>query len=193
MVKHKARKQLRAILAQLSQEQLHRKSVAACDKLSVTPEFERSMTMMLFLSLPEEVDTAHAILKAFQQDKTVVIPSVAWDKKHMIPITLTSLDCETTCGRHGVRYPAHGEPMPASEIDLAVVPGLGFDGEGNRMGRGGGFYDRFLSSDGFKGIICGLALEEQIVERIPVHDHDVKVQMLVTDKSVRRFGNIEEK
>jgi len=187
MVKHIARKQLREILARLSQQQLHKKSVATCDNLCRTPEFERSDALMLFLSLPEEVDSAHAILKAFQQDKTVVVPSVLWDQNHLVPLTLSSLDCEMSRGRHGVRYPAHGEPMPASEIDLAVVPGLGFDEKGNRIGRGGGFYDRFLSADGFNGVICGMALEEQIVENIPVHDHDVRVHMLVTDKGIRRF------
>jgi len=168
-------------------EQIHKKSVQACENLCLCPEITRASVVMLFLSLPREIDTAHAVLKAFQQNKTVVVPSIVWSGRRLVPVTMTDFNCPMTQDRHGLRHPADGQPIPLSDIDLVVVPGLGFDHLGNRIGRGGGFYDRFLSHNGFRGTACGLAFEEQIVERVPVHDHDVPLDLLVTDTGVRRF------
>jgi 5-formyltetrahydrofolate cyclo-ligase len=81
-----------------------------------------------------------------------------------------------------------GNPAPVADIDLVVLPGLGFDPFGNRLGRGRGFYDRFLAHRDYRAVSCGLALEEQFVESVPVGPHDMPIDMLVTDKNVRRFG-----
>ncbi|HNQ21748.1 MAG TPA: 5-formyltetrahydrofolate cyclo-ligase [Phycisphaerae bacterium] len=79
--------------------------------------------------------------------------------------------------------------MPAQPVtvDLMVVPGLGFDEYGNRLGRGRGFYDRFLAHPEFAGIACALAFEEQVCPTIPAGPLDRRVSMLVTDAKVRRF------
>jgi len=71
-------------------------------------------------------------------------------------------------------------------IDLVVVPGLGFSASGYRIGRGMGFYDRFLAQPEFLGVSCGLGFEEQIVEQLPVLDHDMPLSMLTTDRGIRR-------
>ena len=104
----------------------------------------------------------------------------------MIPVEIRSLteDIEETHGR--LRQPVQGEPVPVSMIDLLVVPGLGFDVKGNRLGRGRGFYDRFLAKPDFVGTICALSLEEQVVEAVPTDTHDIRVNMIVTDRQVRR-------
>jgi 5-formyltetrahydrofolate cyclo-ligase len=94
----------------------------------------------------------------------------------------------TTTGP-GIREPADdvGKPIPVNLIDLVLVPGLGFTNTGYRIGRGMGFYDRFLAQPEFNGTSCGLAFHEQIVDELPVLDHDVPLSMLVTDRGVRRF------
>lgn len=89
----------------------------------------------------------------------------------------------------GIREPVEGMPVPVSDIDLVVVPGLAFDEQGNRLGRGRGFYDRFLSHPDFHGTSCALALEDQVVPNIPIGPSDVCVDMLVTDVRVRRFAH----
>ena len=73
-------------------------------------------------------------------------------------------------------------------IDLVIVPGLGFDEHGNRLGRGRGFYDRFLAHPEFRGVSCALAFELQMTESVPSDALDIRVNMLVTDAKVRRFG-----
>jgi len=88
----------------------------------------------------------------------------------------------------GLREPVEGMPVPVSDIDLVIVPGLGFDEQGNRLGRGRGFYDRFLSHRDFRGTACALAFEEQVVPAVPTGEGDMGVDMLVTDVRVRRFA-----
>jgi 5-formyltetrahydrofolate cyclo-ligase len=88
-----------------------------------------------------------------------------------------------------VREPASGNPIPIDLIDLVIVPGLGFTETGYRIGRGMGFYDRFLAQAEFMGVSCGLAFEEQIVGALPVLDHDVPLSMLATDRGIRRFAS----
>ena len=105
----------------------------------------------------------------------------------MLPIEIHSLSDNISNTSFGLREPAQGVPIPLANIDLLIVPGLGFDLEGNRIGRGRGSYDRFLAHEGWAGIACGLALEDQVVEHVPTSEHDMKVKMLVTDAKARTF------
>lgn len=105
----------------------------------------------------------------------------------MMPVEIRDLDEDIGSNQFGIREPIRGLPIPVGLIDLVIVPGLGFDPFGNRLGRGRGFYDRFLGKQEFVGVTCGFALESQVVDSIPAAHHDVKVRMLVTDEQVRRF------
>jgi 5-formyltetrahydrofolate cyclo-ligase len=144
-------------------------------------------TIMLFLSTPEEVDTAPIALKAWQQGKTVAAPKVSWSQRRILAMEVNSLTSGLAQTRYGVREPDTGKPVPVDFLDLVIVPGLGFTPTGQRIGRGMGFYDRFLAQPEFMGVACGLAFEEQVLESLPVLDHDMPLSMLVTDATVRRF------
>ena len=183
------RKQLRDRLAALTDEQRHQKSLTACGLLITSPEFAQARVIMIYLSTPQEVDTAPLALKAWQQGKTVVAPKVSWDQRRMLPVEITSLQTGMTTTGPGVREPIAGQPIPIEFIDLVIVPGLGFSPTGHRIGRGMGFYDRFLALPEFNGLRCGMAFEEQIVEELPVLDHDQPLGMLVTDSGIRRFAS----
>jgi len=189
------RRQLRETLAAMSEADRHAKSIAACALVASSPEFTSASTIMLYLSMTQEVDTAPLALRAWQSGKTVVVPKVSWDQKRMLPVEITSLHAGLTTSGLGVREPVSGKPVPNNLIDLVVVPGLGFTATGYRIGRGMGFYDRFLAQSDFMGVSCGLAFEEQIVDTIPVLDHDMPLSMLVTDRGIRRFATncIEQK
>ncbi len=183
------RKQLREKLAAMTDEQRHAKSNAACSFLASSAEFVAARVIMLYLSTPQEVDTAPLALRAWQNGKTVVVPKVAWDQRRMLPVEITSLQTGITVSGPGVREPIAGKPIPVDFIDLVVVPGVGFSADGHRIGRGMGFYDRFLALPEFTGFRCGVAFEEQIVEKLPVLDHDQALGMLVTDRGIRRFAS----
>jgi len=184
------RKQLRDRLSSMSDDDRHAKSVAACAMIAGSPEVAAARVIMLYLSTPTEVDTASLALKCWQQNKSVVVPKVSWDQRRMLPVEITSLkDAMTTTAGGVVREPVAGKPIPLDLIDLVVVPGLGFTPKGYRIGRGMGFYDRFLAQPEFVGLSCGLAFEEQVVADLPVLDHDMPLSMLVTDSGIRRFAS----
>ena len=182
------RRQLKDKLATLTEEQRHRKSLAACALVASSPEFAAARVVMLYLSTPTEVDTSPLALKCWQAGKTVVVPKVSWDQRRMLPVEISSLADPTTLTGPGIREPVAGKPVPTEFIDMVIVPGLGFSGNGYRIGRGMGFYDRFLAQGDFIGVSCGLAFEEQVVQSLPVLDHDIPLSMLVTDRGIRRFA-----
>jgi len=193
--KSEIRKALRAKLAAIPSPQRHQKSIAACGHLIRTPEFKAARTVMLYLSTPTEVETAPLALRCWQEGKTVVVPKVSWDQRRMLPVEISSLTDQMTTSGQGVREPAGGKPVPVEFIDFVVVPGLGFTDTGYRIGRGMGFYDRFLAQSDFLGLSCGLAFAEQIMPDLPVLDHDIPLSMLATDKGLKRFASscIEKK
>jgi 5-formyltetrahydrofolate cyclo-ligase len=188
MTKQAVRKQLRDTLAAMSDANRHAKSVAACKLICTSPEFEAARVVMLYLASPTEVDTAAIALRCWQEGKQVAVPKISWDQRRILPVEISSLkDGLTTTGP--VREPIAGKPIPLDLIDLVIVPGLGFTRTGFRIGRGMGFYDRFLAQADFVGRSCGLAFEEQLVETLPVLDHDVPLSMLATDTGIRRFAS----
>lgn len=182
------RQELRQRMATLGSEVRAARSAAACRLLCAQDEYRRADVVMLFLAGPEDVDARHVALQAWADGKTVLAPRVSWDQRRMMPVEIQSLVSGVEARAMGIREPVDGMPAPIADIDLVVVPGLGFDSAGNRLGRGRGFYDRFLSHPEYRGVSCGLGLEEQVVETIPVGPSDVRIDMLVTDVTVRRFS-----
>lgn len=181
------RQHLRDVLSRLTPDQIHDRSITACGLITASPEFAAARCVMLYLSMPQEVDTAPLALRAWQQGKSVCVPKVSWEGKRMWPVEITSLQTGLTMTGPGVREPIAGKPVPVGEIDLVIVPGLGFTAAGYRIGRGMGFYDRFLAQGDFIGVSCGLAFDEQIVPELPILDHDIPLSMLATDRGIRRF------
>lgn len=187
VTKSELRARLKADLSALSPDELRDHSAQACRLLADQPEFQKSEIIMVFLSLASEINTAQLVLRAWQEGKRVLAPRVSWEQRRMIPLEIRSLTEDIEETQWSLRQPAQGDPVPLSMIDLVIVPGIGFDLQGNRLGRGRGFYDRFLANPEFSGITCALAFEEQVVEKIPTDAHDIQVDMVVTSQSVRRF------
>ena len=186
--KHAIRRLLRERLAAMSDAERNARSIRACNLIAASPEFAMARVVMLFLSTPSEIETAPLALKCWQTGKTVAVPKVSWNQRRMLPTEITSLHGLTT-GERGIREPVGGKPVPVEFLDLVIVPGLGFTADGHRIGRGMGFYDRFLAQNEFIGLSCGLAFETQIVPSLPVLDHDMPLSMLVTDWGIRRFAS----
>jgi 5-formyltetrahydrofolate cyclo-ligase len=189
MDKEQLRESLRKSLLEMSPEQRSEKSRKACQNLTSTPQFQSASGIMMYLSLPHEVDTSEAILHAWQLGKTVSVPKISWQQRHMIPVEINTLETDFSTEVGGLRNPTKGVPMPFEEIDLVVTPALGFDKEGNRLGRGGSYYDRFFCNSKLKALKCGFAFSEQMVESVPATEHDVPVDFLVTDDQVFYFNN----
>lgn len=184
MDKVQLRQQLRSRLVEMTDAQISDQSKKACQNLIDTEQFQRAGVIMAFLSLPHEVDTTAIILHAWQQEKTIAVPKISWQQRHMIPVEITSLHAGIATGKDGLRNPVTGVPMPLEEIDLVVTPGLAFDKKGNRLGRGGSYYDRFFSSNDLKAVKIGFAFSQQVVDSVPMVEHDKPVDFLITDQDV---------
>jgi 5-formyltetrahydrofolate cyclo-ligase len=190
-MKAQLRVRLQKNLLEIPESQRAEKSKKACRNLALTPQFEEAAVVMMYLSLPHEVDTSEAILNAWQTGKTVVVPKISWQQRHMIPVRIDCLETGFSTEVAGLRNPVTGVPIPFEEIDLVVTPALGFDRKGNRLGRGGSYYDRFFANSELRAARCGFAFAEQVVEDVPVIDHDEPVDFLVTDKEVMYFDAAE--
>ncbi len=175
----------------LPSEQRSERSRRACQNLVSIEPFQKASTVMMFVSLPHEVDTSEAILHAWQLGKVVAVPKISWEQRHMIPVQISSLETGFSTSSFGLRNPIAGVPVPFEDIDLVVTPALGFDRKGNRLGRGGAFYDRFFANSQLRALKCGFAFAEQVMDSIPVAEHDLPVDMLVTDEGIMHFDNVK--
>jgi 5-formyltetrahydrofolate cyclo-ligase len=189
MDKAQLRLKLKNCLLNIDEQQRADKSRQACKNLTELPQFKEAQTVMLYLSLPYEIDTSEAILYCWQAGKTVAVPKISWEQRHMIPVQINSLDTGFSTGTLGLRNPIGGIPVPFEDIDLVVTPALGFDRKGNRLGRGGSYYDRFFANEKLKAHKCGFAYAEQVLDSIPVTEHDRPVDTLVTDNGVMFFNH----
>jgi len=188
MDKERLRVKLQKCLLEMSEKDRSEKSQKACRNLVSTPQFQGAATVMMYLSLPHEVDTSEVVLYAWQLGKTVVVPKISWQQRHMIPVKISSLETGFSTEVAGLRNPITGVPMPIEEIDLVVAPALGFDRKGNRLGRGASFYDRFFAKEQLNAQRCGFAFSEQVIDTVPVVERDEPVDFLVTDKEILYFN-----
>lgn len=146
-------------------------------KFLTLPEFASAKTIAFFASEPFEVATDFLIARSLEMQKRVGLPRV---KKNSTELTFHQVQNlnELEVGCFGINCPSGAAPeIPLSEIDLLVVPALAFDRAGNRLGRGGGFFDRVLEK--FTGVSVGLAFDFQMFEKIPTEDFDQKVSKIL--------------
>ncbi len=189
MDKGQLRQHFRKVLLEMNPQERVQRSKKVCQNLIQTEQFDGVDTVMAYLAMPHEVDTAEAILYAWQMGKTVAAPKISWQQRHMIPVEITTLDTGFATEANGLRNPVKGAPVPFEEIGMVITPGLGFDRNGNRLGRGSSYYDKFFTHEGLKAVKCGLAFSEQVVDEIIIGEHDVPVDMLVTDEAVMYFNS----
>lgn len=182
--KHQLRTAFDARRRALSESERRGRSAAACDRLAGLPELAAAEIVALYAALPDEADPGPARDALERTGCRIALPRVS-DAGTLV---IVGADGELAPGYRGVLEPA-GEPLPVEAIDVIVVPGVAFDRDGGRLGRGGGHYDRLLASVTASTTSIGLAFSFQLVEHVPVLDHDQPVDVIVTDEEVvRRTG-----
>jgi len=151
------------------------------------PEFASAKTIVFYASFRSEVGTRSLMEESLMSEKRVVLPKVNKTMHTLILYEIKNMD-ELTPGYMDIPEPPQMDErlVGIDDADLVVVPGAGFDFAGNRLGYGAGYYDSLLSQRTKKIPVIALAYEEQIVDSIPAETHDVKVDMIVTDRRVIR-------
>ncbi len=179
------REGMRKLREKLSDNDVKEKSSAINKRLLHLEEYAKAKTLMFYVGINKEVKTEEAIKAALNAKKNVAVPVTDLEKGRITPVKLSSLS-SLKPGAYGILEPSGGKEVDEKEIELVIVPGLAFDSEGNRVGYGLGFYDRFLRNSGAKKI--ALAYEMQIVDRVLATGNDVPMDLIITEKQVIRRG-----
>lgn len=161
------------------------KSLVILDKLLKKPEFQQALTVLFYAAFDGEVDTFKMMQRAQQLGKKIGLPYIVRKEKRMIPIVVESLDKDLTTGPYGVKQPkeiSREKTLSPDGLDLVIVPGLAFDKHNHRLGRGQGYYDRFLRGLSPGTPTIGLAFDFQIVDHLPTpEEHDVPVSCVLVN------------
>ena len=144
------------------------------------PLWQSSARIAAFSALSGEPD----VIDPWPKEKRVALPRIS-DAN----LTFHWVTCreELRPGRFGILEPPAEASEAGNGFDLILVPGLAFDLQGGRLGRGKGYYDRFLSTA--SGLRAGVCFEDQIVEAIPGEPHDVRMDFVVTPSAISRCGS----
>lgn len=154
-------------------------------RLMAEPEFCRARTIALYSPIDQEVDTGQLAAWGLSEGRRVAYPRMVGDRLEFLAVAGPA---ELVVGRFGVREPPGGDPLPLAEIDVLVVPGVGFDEDGCRLGYGRGFYDRVLHGLAPATWAVGLGYEFQVMATLPRFPHDQSLHALITERRVCRFA-----
>ncbi|HQP91111.1 MAG TPA: 5-formyltetrahydrofolate cyclo-ligase [Candidatus Omnitrophota bacterium] len=185
MIKEKKKEIRQVVLKKLKnhkEEERLKKSSKIAGKLFLLKEYLKAKTVLFYLSFDGEVDTLRMIKDAMKQGKKVAVPAILKEARELVPSILEDLDADLKGGPYGVLHPREEyiRPIPLEKIDLVIVPGLAFDVAGNRLGRGMGYYDRFLSRLPKDTPVIGLAFDFQIIDDFPpLEPHDLSVSKVL--------------
>lgn len=156
-------------------------SAAAVARLTRLPELRGPKTVLLYAATSEEPDPGDLVPLLAERGSRTLFPRVRDEHLDLVPVEdLTAL----RLGFRGIREPV-GVAVDPGAVDVAIVPGLAFDPHGGRLGQGGGHYDRLLPELG-PAVTIGLCFSCQVVPRVPMEEHDVAVDLVVTERSVHR-------
>lgn len=169
----------------LTRSEVEEKSLAAARQVLNLPQYLKAWTLLVYLPFRNEMDTMMIIETAWQQQKKVLVPVCRPHDKSLVLSQLASLD-ELAPGTWGIPEPKAGclRPLPGSCVDLALLPGVAFDSRGQRLGYGGGYFDRFLPSLRPDCPRLALAYDFQILDSLPAERHDEPVDIIVTESRV---------
>ena len=176
------RNDLRQSLKRIKSADRKLKSQVILKRLLKTAEYRNARHILTYVSLPDEVDTRHFIRQAIRDGKYVYVPRIYPARKKIKLFQIASLREDLRKGSFGIAEPIARKSRQArpAELDLVIVPGLGFDRKGARLGRGAGYFDRFLSRTK-NAVRIGLSFRQQLRTKIPAGRHDVRMDRVVTD------------
>ena len=181
--KNLIRKQMKQLRADMTRTERFEKSMQIFEQLITVPEFKRADRIYTYVSMDNEIDTIMLIDYSLSLEKRVFVPRVSGKDMEFYEISDIS---ELSPGYMGIYEPdINGREPDYSRTGFMCMPGLAFDRSYNRIGYGGGFYDRYLSVEN-KLYKAALAYEAQLLESIPAQDGDVRPDMIVTEESIYR-------
>lgn len=192
LMERKGKMRREAYDARNAQENKDELSRIIVEKFINQPEYAAAGTIMWYLDVRSEVRTRHMIGDAVNSDKRIVVPYCTVDEKGENKLGLWHLESmdELVVGKWKIleppkdRWGEQGKEVDPKELDLIMVPGVGFDRRGGRMGNGQGYYDRLLENARPDTPLIALCFESQMFPEILVGPHDIFMDKVITEKAI---------
>jgi 5-formyltetrahydrofolate cyclo-ligase len=190
MMKQEWRKKIQKLRDDIPHEEKSRMDKKIFQHLTSWNVFKGSKYIFCYLSFRSEVDTMHLLEHALAEKKTVTVPKINIHERFMKAHVISSISKNLAIGEYGIQEPLSVcDEAEYEKIDLIITPGLAFTRKGERLGYGGGYYDKFLEKH--SGITtCALTYDILILDFLPVKDNDRPVDYLITESGV---NNIRER
>lgn len=176
MEKSEIRRKIKTLRTMLSETEKLNAAEEVFSRLEQTAAFLMAENILMYHSLPDELST-HAFLKKWKDRKHFFLPRVNGVNLEILPYEESRLEL----GAFHIEEPSGDNTVEPDEIELMIIPAVAFDYKGNRLGRGKGFYDRLLGSS--KATKIGIGYEFQLVDDIPVEEHDVPMDIVITENA----------
>lgn len=175
----------------LSGAEIEQKSRSIAERFGNLECYRSAQVIMFFIPFRNEVDTRYMIDLSLAGKKKVLVPYTVKEDRTLIPSHLLNWEEDLAEGTYGIM-----EPLPEriravepEQIDMVIVPGVAFDLNGNRLGYGGGYYDRFFERLREDTYLVAVAFELQVVEKVPTEKWDRPIDGLVTENRTVWFGS----
>jgi len=177
--KRALRNQVSARLREMEPGERCAASAQARSLLAAQTTWKTARSVLFFAPLPEELDVWPLLAEGLSAGKKVALPRFVAATGSYEACRILDPEMDLRVGHCGIREPASRcARLSSSRLDLILVPGVAFDLQGHRLGRGRGYYDQLLST--LHGVKCGAAFDQQIVDEIPVASHDVRLDCVLT-------------
>lgn len=180
------RKNIINLRKQQTKDFINLNSSIITNKLLSMDCIREATNIMLYLDFNNEVQTDDLIKELISLNKIVSSPITLVNSKQLIPHQILDLNTSINLGAYSIREPNKDicPLISISDIDVVIVPGVAYDINRYRLGYGGGFYDRFLSTLKPDAITIGIAFDFQIFDNIPKESHDAQLDYIVTETKV---------
>ena len=178
MDKKALRSQIKEQKRQMTAHQIESASQCLTELFVATEQYRQAKTVYGYLPYNQEVRTTGLLQRALQEGKRVAVPKIYGDEMRFIYLDDLSLVEKSS---FGIPEPIADEPVADDPTALVLMPGLAFTKRGDRMGYGGGYYDKFLANEPHHPTVA-LCYDFQIVDRIPTDDHDIPVDIVLSAK-----------
>ena len=185
-MKPELRREILAVRDAVTDGERRTRSAAIADRFKGLPEYKAAGTVLFYVSFRSEVATRRMIEDALKEGKRVLVPKVDRRAHRLKLFGIKDVANDLEAGYMGIYEPVEGpegEADPAT-VDMVVMPGVGFDDTGRRLGYGGGYYDRLIEKLRPGVSLVALAFDIQVVGEIPCEEHDKKVDRIITETRV---------
>lgn len=182
-MKRDLRKFMKEKRAALSKEEALQKDQAIHNKLLASSILEQAEKILIYLSFDHEIDTRPLIDRWIEEKRQVYVPVMEPETRTIYPVRIFKDYRNLPKNYYGIQEPKLDKAsiLEVDQLDLVIVPGLAFDKRGNRLGYGGGYYDRFIPKLSETAKTVALCYGFQMVEEVPVDPFDQKVQLILTE------------